>query len=201
VRNYFHIVLFSLVLLIVFGCGAPRNLIVLLPDPAGNVGQVTVSNSHGTQILTEARQASAIESVDGPPMTPQKFQDKELKEMFGPVFDAQPSPPVCFILYFEKDSTKLSPGSRKKIPDIIKTIQERNSVDTSIVGHTDTSGKSDYNSNLSFLRANSVCEILVADGVNQEILHTSFHGEKDPLVRTSDNVVEPRNRRVEVTVR
>jgi outer membrane protein OmpA-like peptidoglycan-associated protein len=200
-NHYFNILLLPLALLVVSGCSVPRNLVVLLPDPAGKIGQVTVTNSHGTQVLKEARHASSIESVNEAPTAPQKLGDKEIREIFGPVLDAQPRPPVSFILYFEKDSTELTPESRNKFPDIIQTIQDRNSVDTSIIGHTDTSGKSAYNSKLSMQRANIVCDILVSDGRNREILHTNFHGEKDPLIKTSDNVVEPKNRRVEVTVR
>jgi len=42
---------------------------------------------------------------------------------------------------------------------------------------------------------------LIAEGVDPSILAIDSHGEDNPLISTGDGVSEPRNRRVEVTVR
>jgi outer membrane protein OmpA-like peptidoglycan-associated protein len=46
-----------------------------------------------------------------------------------------------------------------------------------------------------------VADLLVVAGVEPAIMEIVSHGEGDPLVATEDEVAEPKNRRVEVTVR
>ena len=38
-------------------------------------------------------------------------------------------------------------------------------------------------------------------GINESIIDVSSHGENNPLVRTTDEVEEPKNRRVEIVIR
>ena len=44
-------------------------------------------------------------------------------------------------------------------------------------------------------------ELLVSRGIDAGFLDVDSHGESNPVVPTGDNVAEPKNRRVEVTVR
>jgi outer membrane protein OmpA-like peptidoglycan-associated protein len=46
-----------------------------------------------------------------------------------------------------------------------------------------------------------VASILQGKGVDPSVLDITYHGEYSPLVPTGDQVPEPRNRRVEITVR
>jgi outer membrane protein OmpA-like peptidoglycan-associated protein len=57
------------------------------------------------------------------------------------------------------------------------------------------------NLQLSLARARAVAALLAAAGVDPASLEITSHGEANLLVPTGDNVPEPRNRRVEVTVR
>jgi len=84
---------------------------------------------------------------------------------------------------------------------VFVTIRDRAPVDISVVGHTDTVGKDDYNSVLSLKRARAVASILRGKGVDPSVLDITSHGKRNPLVPTGDQVPEPRNRRVEITVR
>jgi len=43
--------------------------------------------------------------------------------------------------------------------------------------------------------------MLIEVGLDASLIETTSHGEADLLVPTADNVAEPRNRRVEITVR
>ena len=70
-----------------------------------------------------------------------------------------------------------------------------------MVGHTDTMGKKEYNYTLSLKRAMTVAAILRRHGVDASILHITSHGKDNPFIPTGDQVSEPRNRRVEITVR
>ncbi len=38
-------------------------------------------------------------------------------------------------------------------------------------------------------------------GVVSNLIHVDAHGESNPLIATADEVAEPKNRRVDVTVR
>jgi outer membrane protein OmpA-like peptidoglycan-associated protein len=62
-------------------------------------------------------------------------------------------------------------------------------------------GDKSYNYRLSLMRAKTVAALLVAKGLDPSILEITSHGKDNPLVPTGDQVFEPRNRRVEVTVR
>jgi outer membrane protein OmpA-like peptidoglycan-associated protein len=49
-------------------------------------------------------------------------------------------------------------------------------------------------------RARKVADLLVVQGIDPNILEIESHGEDNLLVKTGDEVREPRNRRVEITV-
>ena len=115
--------------------------------------------------------------------------------------DAAPQLPAKYILYFKRDSTELVDESQAMLPEIIAEIKKRTSTDTSVVGHTDTAGAKEYNYTLSLGRAKIVAELLMSQGVDPDILQIDSHGEEILLIKTGDEVHEPRNRRVEVTVR
>ena len=57
------------------------------------------------------------------------------------------------------------------------------------------------NVELGLRRANAVRTILVDAGLARSAIAVASHGEAALLVRTADGVFEPRNRRVEITVR
>lgn len=182
------------------GC-SPGNVVVLMPDPNGKVGQVSVSNQGGSQTLTKAGQATFIRDDQTAPEAPVVMKKAEIQQRFGDALAARPSPPVSFILYFQSDSTKLVDDSKALLPKIIAAIKERGSVDVSVVGHCDTVGDDAYNLRLSRRRAIAVAKVLTENGVDPKTLEITSHGKRRPLIPTGDNVREPRNRRVEVTVR
>jgi len=84
-------------------------MIVLLPDAGGTVGQVTITNASGTQVLSQGRQASAIQGTAEAPSAPFVVTEDEVKEKFGKTLATLPPEPVRFILYFRLDSDDLTP--------------------------------------------------------------------------------------------
>jgi outer membrane protein OmpA-like peptidoglycan-associated protein len=181
-------------------CALDDNLVLLLPDSSGRVGRVTVTNRHGTQVLSRARQVTRI-SPRSAPTQPRQLHPREVELLFGHALAAQPAAPARFILYFHSGSVELTPASRLHLPRIIQTIRARTSVDTSVVGHADTAGSEQYNLRLSRKRAVAVAGLLQKMGAEGRHLEITSHGEGNLLIPTGDNVSEPRNRRVEVTVR
>lgn len=189
------------------GCAthrAKRDLIVLLPDPDGKVGAITVTTNAGSQILEKPGYATEIEDQNKAPMAPKPVNENEIKEVFGSALSAQPDPVgrfLLFILYFEHDSTKLTRESKDLLPEVLRNIKTRKSTEVYLVGHTDLVGTEAYNIELSSKRASYVRGLLVSNGIKPGALFVSYYGKSKPLVPTKDEVPEPRNRRVEVIVR
>jgi outer membrane protein OmpA-like peptidoglycan-associated protein len=195
-------------LMLLASCAAPgppspvpkRSMFLLIPDPEGKVGQITVTNRTGTQVVDQHHQASTVQSADDAPSPPSTLEETEIKRIFGEALAAQPASPARFILYFKDDSEELTPESEVLLAEVFRTIRGRGALDISVIGHTDTIGTRDYNYQLSLRRARKVADMLVVQGVDRNILDVESHGEDNLLVKTGDQVREPRNRRVEITV-
>jgi outer membrane protein OmpA-like peptidoglycan-associated protein len=195
-------------LLLAASCATPpkptpttsHDVIVLLPDDQGKTGVIVVSSAGVERRLDRPRQTVTVET-GSPPGLPTVMPGKEVAAIAGPALAALPKPPARFILYFEHDSVDLTPESQALLKKVLGTIRDRSPVDISVVGHTDTVGKKEYNYALSLKRAVAVASILRGKGVDPSVLDITSHGKDNPLVPTGDQVREPRNRRVEITVR
>jgi len=177
-----------------------RSVFLLIPDPEGKVGQITVTNRSGTQVVDQHHQASTVQSADHAPSPPSTLEETEIKRIFGEALAAQPAGPARFVLYFKDDSEELTPESEVLLPEVFRTMRDRGALDISVIGHTDTIGTHEYNYQLSLRRARKVADLLAKQGVDRNILDIESHGEDNLLVKTGDQVREPRNRRVEITV-
>jgi outer membrane protein OmpA-like peptidoglycan-associated protein len=190
----------ALLTLITSGC-APTTTVVLLPDPDGKVGALTVSTEAGSVDIAKAGEATTVKSKKSLPSQPTIMPEEEINATFGEALASLPDPPVHFTLYFQSGSTALTNESADLLPRILQTANERESQSISVVGHTDTAGNRQYNLRLSTQRARSVSRLLIEKGIKESYIKSTSHGEENPLVKTADNVNEPRNRRVEVIVR
>ena len=70
----------------------------------------------------------------------------------------------------------------------------------SLVGHADTVGSTGYNQGLSESRARRVSDALIARGVPAGAMTLAGRSENEFAVATGENVREPQNRRVEITL-
>jgi len=190
-----------LVLTLILVAGCAKTQVVLLPDPDGKVGNVEIATERGTQTLDKAWQASETSRLDRTPGSPKQMEESQVRATFQEALAAQPIRPENFILYFKKASADLTAESIQMVPQILAAIKKRASKDIIISGHTDSVGRDEYNRTLSLKRAKSVAEVLVAKGVDREDLEITYHGKENPLVPSPDGVEEPKNRRVEITVR
>ena len=112
----------------------------------------------------------------------------------------QAAPASDHTVYFDFDSWTLKAEQLKVLDDVIANARSGGQANINIVGHTDTSGPSDYNQKLSVRRANVVVEALVQMGARRNALHASGVGETDLAVQTEDNVKEGQNRRTVITL-
>jgi outer membrane protein OmpA-like peptidoglycan-associated protein len=182
------------------GCATGKTVVVLLPDPDGQAGEIEISNKEGTTSLNRAGYAVSV-SRGHAPQPAVRMSEKEIEHTFAKALAVEPHAPAKYILYFFLDSIELKPDSRASIKKIIAEIEKRASSDVEVIGHTDRSGDAEFNMTLSRKRAEKVRNLLVAAGIAPAAIRVAFHGEGNPLIQTADNVYEPLNRRVEVIVR
>lgn len=189
-----------LAVLILSGCAKPRNVVQLMPDPDGHVGEVIVTNPAGSAQLVQAGAAVRIADAKTAPSAPEALSAEESEALFGAVRRALPEKPVRFILYFDSETTRLTTESQTLVPKVLATAKERDSRDIAVVGHASAAGDASYNIEISRKRAESVRKLLVKAGLTPEGIEVASHGSANPLV-ISSNPHEPKNRRVEITVR
>ena len=182
-------------------CAAPRNnVVLLLPDPDGHVGHVEVRNAAGAAQLDKAGDAVRIPGPGIAPTAPAALAPEERERLFGAAERALPERPARFVQYFESDSTRLTRESQALLAEVLATARRRDSRDVSVVGHASRQGDEALNIALSRRRAEHVRDLLVKAGLEPYSLEVTSHGSANPLVQSRRHN-EPRNRRVEVTVR
>ena len=103
------------------------------------------------------------------------------------------------IFVFESD--ELTDESRALLPQILEAVKDHPFPDVAVVGHTGHDRDAAGNVELGLRRANAIRRRLLDAGVDASLIEVTSHGESDLLVKTADEVYEPRNRRVEITVR
>jgi outer membrane protein OmpA-like peptidoglycan-associated protein len=194
-----------------FGCVgkpkvAPRSaagvtLVALLPDPdTGLVGRAVVSNDAGTVELAAAR-ASTVVLGHTAPAAVSTLGNDQVQQLFADAIDALPMPPRHFTLNFEFDSNELTGTSRALLVDVLAAVKAMRVPEVEVIGHTDTIGSKLNNAALGLRRAELIRRLLVDIGLGESLIKVTSHGEADLLIPTADGVAEPRNRRVEITVR
>ena len=194
------IILLLLSVLWLGGCATGKTVVVLLPDPDGEAGEIEISNKEGARSINQAGYAVSVSSGNAP-QPAVKMSEKEIKHIFAKALAVEPAAPERYVLYFFLDSVELKPDSLASMQEIIIEIEKRTSSDIEVIGHTDRSGDEEFNMALSRKRAEKVRDLLVAAGIAPATIRVAFHGEGNPLIQTADNAYEPLNRRVEVIVR
>lgn len=187
--------------LVLAGCasapGDARSYVTLLPSPDGSVGQVLVRGERGEQRIDRARYAAPLDGSSAPaPVDEARFQRD-----FAQALAARPELPRHFVLYFESGSTQLTAESQNLLPEILRNAARRASADMTVTGHADTVGSDALNVGLSLKRAQAIADWLSSQRIKLDGLTVQAQGKRSPQVPTPDARAEPRNRRVEVTVR
>lgn len=182
------------------GCGSlRRDEVILLPGKDGHTGSVVVSNSSGQVVLDKAY-ASA--KTGGNSIVAGASSAEAVSKDFGATLAVQPPRPASYLVYFETGSDRLTGESVRAIEGILADIAKRPSPEVVVIGHTDTVGRVGIrNDELSKQRAEVVRTLLIKQGIPADSISVEGRGSRELLVPTADNTDEPRNRRVEITVR
>jgi len=181
------------------GCATRQDLVVLLPDKDGRVGAVVVHTPQGDTVLNSAY--AAARSAPGGGVKRETMNEGDVGQMFGSALAAQPPRPISFTLYFLSGSDEFTESTKREVQRLLDEMARRQAPDITVIGHTDMAGGDPPNDALSLQRAERVKTILVKLGVPAERILTAGRGKREPVVATADGVSEPRNRRVEISVR
>lgn len=175
----------------------PQSYVTLLPSPDGTVGKVVVRGQRGEQTLSTAQQGALLDGSK-PPFD---VSEDQLRRDFGAAMQARPALPEQFLLYFETGGLELTAESKALLARIVQRAQARQALDMSVIGHTDTQGAANANEALALKRATAIADQLRGLGLATAQMTVESHGERNLLVPTPDETPEPRNRRVEITLR
>lgn len=180
-------------------CSTTKELVVLLPGEDGQVGAVAIAAPQRTTILDTPLEAAKIDAKGH--VTQGTLSEEDVKRTFAEALAAQPPKALSFLLYFVANSNEIMPNSRVTLDALLAEVAKRQAVEVQITGHTDRVGKIEDNDRLSIERAETIRGVLIKNGLHASFIRAVGRGEREPLIPTPDEQVEPRNRRVEVIVR
>jgi OOP family OmpA-OmpF porin len=175
------------------------DLYVLLPDQAGKTGALSVTHGDQVHVLDTPHTGTHIKEpgqIEKRAVTPE-----EVRQAFGPALAAQPPRPMSLTLYFLEGRDELTPDSKQVIQSVLAEIARRPAPEVIVIGHTDRVGTVQFNDALSLRRAERARDELIKAGIPVDRIHVEGRGEREPLIPTPDEVPEPRNRRVEISIR
>lgn len=183
---------------LLLGACASHSYVTLLENPDGTAGKVIVSGSQGSSTVDKPGYGAEL---DGSSKEQFAVSEERIKQDFSGALSAQPLQPKRFLLYFESGGTRLTPESEKLLPAVLDEVRQRPAADVSVIGHTDTKDEAEENEKLGLARAKIVEQLLVKQNIKVRDIASISHGEKNLLVQTPDNTAEPKNRRVEISIR
>jgi OOP family OmpA-OmpF porin len=105
-----------------------------------------------------------------------------------------------FTVYFDFDDAEFDMNQIGVVQDACGYAATLPSAEFVLAGHADTMGPEPYNDRLSLARAQSVASVIRNDPRFRDALNVIRFGERDLAVPTQDDVEEPENRRVVITV-
>ena len=118
---------------------------------------------------------------------------------------ATPGSPQDFVVnvgdrvFFETDSTDLTPQARATLDKQAQWLGQHNRYTFTLEGHADERGTREYNIALGARRATTVRDYLVSRGVDSGRMRTISYGKERPVAVCNDISCWSQNRRV-VTV-
>jgi outer membrane protein OmpA-like peptidoglycan-associated protein len=104
-------------------------------------------------------------------------------------------------ILFATNSSAVSDASKSALRDFSVNLDKNPDTDLKIVGHTDNTGKVDYNQTLSEKRAKSVYDYLLQQGVSSKRMIYEGKGIHEPVADNSTVEGRAKNRRVEILIR
>jgi len=101
---------------------------------------------------------------------------------------------------FRSGSYELAPGARERLAKVSGIILAYPSLHVSVEGHTDSVGGDEYNQSLSELRAQSVRDYFVQQGIASSSIESHGYGKTQPIASNDTPEGRQQNRRVELVL-
>lgn len=101
---------------------------------------------------------------------------------------------------FRSGSYELAPGARERLAKVSGIILAYPSLHVSVEGHTDSVGGDEYNQSLSELRAQSVRDYFVQQGISSSSIESHGYGKTQPIASNDSPEGRQQNRRVELVL-
>jgi outer membrane protein OmpA-like peptidoglycan-associated protein len=101
---------------------------------------------------------------------------------------------------FQTGKYALSSDAQLKLAKLSGIIQAHPGLNLAIEGHTDSTGTSEFNLNLSQQRADGVRQFLIMQGLSADTITSTGLGEANPIADNSTAAGRKQNRRVEIIV-
>lgn len=103
-------------------------------------------------------------------------------------------------ILFEVNSYELSEASKEEIAKLSEILKKYEDTNIMFAGHTDNTGREEYNLELSEERAKAVAEYAAFTGVEASRMTITGYGEENPIADNSTVEGRAENRRVEVAI-
>ncbi|MFA5123192.1 OmpA family protein [Zavarzinia sp.] len=103
-------------------------------------------------------------------------------------------------VYFDTNSVEINARGRDIVERVAYVTANNAATSVTVIGRTDRVGEPPANLALSHRRADAVRDALIGAGVPADRIETSWTGESKQAVATANQVDEPRNRVVDITV-
>jgi outer membrane protein OmpA-like peptidoglycan-associated protein len=103
-------------------------------------------------------------------------------------------------LLFDIDKAALKPQTRSELNELTGILNKYPDTHILLAGHTDSTGREDYNMQLSRSRAQSVADYLVSRGVDSGRFTVEGFGPSEPVASNDTPAGRAQNRRVEVAI-
>jgi outer membrane protein OmpA-like peptidoglycan-associated protein len=192
----------ALLVVIMAGCAAPPpERVVLLPaDTERPIGGVVVRSGSAEVVLAEPF-AEATVSRDGR-VQAARSDAATVEQRYGRWLVLRPAAPRVWTLLFDTGRERWDEAALEALlPALRESLAADPSAQLRLTGHTDSVGAVEDNDRLSLRRATLLRDELVRRGLPEQRLQAVGRGEREPRVATPDEVPEPANRRVEITLR
>lgn len=103
-------------------------------------------------------------------------------------------------IQFASDSAQLNTDSKLLIKDIVNELRRYPDLAITVHGHTDDTGQTDYNEQLSADRSNSTLTEFINNGIAPHRVNFRASGERSPVATNATEAGKAQNRRVEITI-
>lgn len=103
-------------------------------------------------------------------------------------------------IFYDFDKATLREDSKSELQRLVSLLIEYASMTIELSSHTDAKGSDEYNQRLSQMRAQSVVDFLVANGVSKSRLVAQGYGESSPVATNETDAGRQLNRRTEFKI-